>query len=85
MKIPKIARLECRTVEGEWVCAGISESLVPIQELAKEVRANGEFEGIPVDRGVVSATWMQSARGFVCEPNQAQLQAKGPKPRNAKG
>jgi hypothetical protein len=92
MKKPKIARLECRTVDGDWICAGISESLVPIQALAAQVRQSGEVEGIRVDRGVVSATWVQSCKVFDCVPAAGQADGDkktgdkpAPRSRKAKG
>jgi hypothetical protein len=79
----KIAVLVCKTRSGELLSEA-SESLIPIEAKAREVRASGEMDGKPVESGFVMATWRAGCvMKFACKPAEAKADAV--KPRKAKG
>ena len=63
----KVAVLVCKTRAGDLMTEA-AESLIPIEERAREIREAGEIDGVPVDSGFVLATWRAGAvMQFRCE------------------
>lgn len=64
----KAAALICRTVDGSLV-SRVSDSVVPLNAVAAEVKAAGAIDGAPVVEGFILCSWRPYPTGrFRCVP-----------------
>lgn len=73
----KAAVLIMRALDGSFVCEA-SESVVPLQEMARQIRVAGSHDDVSIDRGTILLTDNGASRvvyRFQCRGNPAEAVA----------